>query len=112
VKTTTDKLGRWCRPHKSTFRNDITVVVDDLEGERTTGWLAISERCVYVHHRNGDGFHVVEAPCMSPPRRTEVDPQVTDHSTGRYSLTPFPISTESLGTNSDHMGHRPREAVT
>lgn len=47
------------------------MVVDDLEGERTTGWLAISERCVYVHHRNGDGFHIVETPCMSPPRRTE-----------------------------------------
>ncbi len=71
VRTTTDKLGRWCKPHKSTFRNDITVVVDDLEGERTTGWLAINERCVHVHYPNGDGFHVVNAPCMSPPRRTE-----------------------------------------
>jgi len=47
------------------------VVVEDLEGERTTGWLAVSERCVYVHYPNGDGFHVVDAPGMSPPRRME-----------------------------------------
>jgi hypothetical protein len=71
VKTTTDQFGRWCKPHKSTFRNAITVVVDDLDGERTTGWLAIEDRCVYVHYPNGDGFHVVDAPCTMPPRRTE-----------------------------------------
>jgi hypothetical protein len=44
VRTTTDKPGRWCKPHSSTFRNDITVVVDHLEVERTIGWLAINER--------------------------------------------------------------------
>jgi hypothetical protein len=71
VRTTTDKCGRWCKPHKGTFRNDITVVVDDLEGERTTGWLAIGERRVYVQYPNGEGFHLVDAPCLSPPRRTE-----------------------------------------
>src|SRR5262249_38994885 len=71
VRTTTDRSGRWCKPHRSTFRNVVTVVVDDFEGERTTGWLAISERCAYVQYPNGDGFHVVDAPCMSPPRRTE-----------------------------------------
>ncbi len=71
VRTTTDKHGRWCKPRKSTFRNDITVVVGDLEGERNTAWLAIDSRCVYVHYSNGEGFHVVDAPCISPPRRTE-----------------------------------------
>jgi hypothetical protein len=71
VRTTTYKNGRWCKPKKSTFRNDITVVVDDLEGERSTAWLAIDARCLYVHYPNGEGFHVVDAPCMSPPRRTE-----------------------------------------
>ena len=71
VNTRTDKHGRWCKPKKSTFRNGITVVVDDLEGERTTAWLAVDSRCVYVHFPNGEGFHVVDAPCMSPPRRTE-----------------------------------------
>jgi hypothetical protein len=71
VRTTTDKHGRWCKPKESTYRLDITVVVDDLEGERTTAWLAIDARCVYVHYPNGEGFHVVDAPCMSPPRRVE-----------------------------------------
>jgi hypothetical protein len=71
VRTTTNKFGRWCQPHKSTYGPDMTVVVDDLDGERTTGWLAISTRSVYVHYPNGDGFHVVDAPCTMPPRRTE-----------------------------------------
>jgi hypothetical protein len=71
LKTTTDKFGRWCKPHKSTYGPDITVVVDDLDGERTTGWLAITTRCIHVHYPNGDGFQVVDAPCSMPPRRTE-----------------------------------------
>jgi hypothetical protein len=71
VRTTTDKLGRWCQPHKSTFRPAITVVVDDLEGERTTAWLAVDERCVHIQYPNGEGFHVVDAPCTLPPRRVE-----------------------------------------
>jgi hypothetical protein len=71
VKTTTDKFGRWCQPKKSTYRNDITVVVDDLECDKTTGWLGLSEWCLYVSYASGDGFHIVEAPCRWAPRRED-----------------------------------------
>lgn len=71
VRTTTDRSGRWCKPRKSTYRLDITVVVDDLEGERTTAWLAINPHCVYIQYPNGDSYHVVDAPCLSAPRRVE-----------------------------------------
>ena len=66
VRTTTNKDGRWCKPRNSTFRNEVTVVVDDLYGEpscpgpdRSTAWLAVGERAVYLHYPNGDEFHLV-----------------------------------------------------
>jgi hypothetical protein len=72
IKTTTDKSGRWCTPKKSTFRNDITVVVDDLEGERTTAWLGLGRRYgLYGTYPNGEGFVIASPPCAFPPRRTE-----------------------------------------
>jgi hypothetical protein len=46
-------------------------LIDDLEGDKTTGWLGLSEWCLYVSYASGDGFHLVEAPGRWAPRRED-----------------------------------------
>jgi hypothetical protein len=78
VRTTTNKYGRWCKPHKSIYRGSTTVVVRDWDTEHQHAWLSSGEprsryggAHVYVEYANGAGLAL--AKCWRPdaPRRED-----------------------------------------
>src|SRR5262249_46599260 len=71
VRTTTDKFGRWCKPHKLRYRDFCIVVIRNWDTDRQHVWRSVGKGGVYVDYANGDGFTVVEAPFWCKPRRTD-----------------------------------------
>jgi hypothetical protein len=72
VRTTTDKFGRWCKPHKSQYSDACTVVIDDFDDERKAVWLKVDPRYgVFVQHADYSGFALVKIEFHRPPSRVE-----------------------------------------
>jgi hypothetical protein len=70
VKTTTDKHGRWCKPHKGIYRPDVTVVVTGPGGDRDAQWLAAGLGDLYLSSANGRKMDIITlAPHYTEPRR-------------------------------------------
>lgn len=75
VRTTTDKRGRWCKPHKETYDAGVGLVVLHPQIEaagKGAAWLAASvERGVFVVYANYEGLALAKPPCCGLPQRTE-----------------------------------------
>jgi hypothetical protein len=72
VRTTTDKHGRWCKPHKSQYSDACIVVIDDYDEERKAVWLKVDPRYgVFVQHADYSGFALVKVDFCSTPSRVE-----------------------------------------
>jgi hypothetical protein len=70
VRTTTDKHVRWCKPKKSTFRNDCTVVATGIfDHEHTIQWLCVGDSAVYLQAANGSTTTLMKAPHYCKPNR-------------------------------------------
>ncbi len=71
VRTTTDKYARWCKPKKSTFTNDVTVVITGLGGDRDIRWLGVGTRAVYLQAANGSTDKLMDAPYYTQTQRND-----------------------------------------
>jgi hypothetical protein len=72
VRTTTDKFGRWCKPHKSQYSDACVVVLDDYDEDRKAVWLKVDPRYgVFVQHADYSGFALVKVNFCSTPSRVE-----------------------------------------
>lgn len=69
VRTTTDKYGRWCKPKKSVFHNNIIRVVTGPPVEREAAWLLIGDTFVSLQNASYDGKPIAKAPYWIKPRR-------------------------------------------
>ena len=76
VRTTTNKLGRWCAPKKNTYRNSVYVVVRDYDDEHQVVWLAVGNPAaqwggahVTIQYANGAGFSLAKCWRNDAPRR-------------------------------------------
>jgi hypothetical protein len=72
VRTTTNKFGVWCKPHKSQYSDAATVVIDDYDEERKAVWLKVDPRYgVSVQHADYSGFSLVKIEFHGAPSRVE-----------------------------------------
>ena len=77
VRTTTNKFGRWCKPKKSTYTNNVTVVVSNLDEEHQHAWLSVGigggfeGAHVCLRYANGDGLALAKCWRYDPPRRQD-----------------------------------------
>jgi hypothetical protein len=78
IRTTTNKAGRWCKPHKSTYSNSLIVVVRDWDTEHQHAWLSCGNpRAEYggarvcVQYANGAGIALVKCWRNDAPRRED-----------------------------------------
>jgi hypothetical protein len=77
VRTTTNKFGRWCKPKKSTFSNNVTLVVSNLDEEHQHAWLSVGigggfeAAHVCLRYANGDGLALAKCWRYDPPRRQD-----------------------------------------
>jgi hypothetical protein len=74
VKTTTNKMGKWCKPHCSTYHEGYGVVVthpDLAASGKEAGWLTISMGGVGVLYAGDGSLRLAAAPYYCKPRRTE-----------------------------------------
>jgi hypothetical protein len=72
VRTTTNKFGVWCKPHRSQYSDACIVVIDDYEQERKAIWLKVDPRYgVFVQHADYSGFALVKVDFASTPSRVE-----------------------------------------
>jgi hypothetical protein len=76
MRTTTNKAGRWCKPHKSTYSNSLIVVARDWDTEHQHAWLSCGNpRAVYgdahvcVQYANGAGIALAKCGRNDAPRR-------------------------------------------
>ena len=79
VRTTTNKYGRWCKPHKSTYSNSLIVVVRDWDTEHQHAWLSCGNpRAEYggahvcVQYANGAGIALAKCWRNDAPRREDL----------------------------------------
>ena len=74
ARTTTNKMGQWCKPHHSVYRYGLGVVVTHPEITklgRGAAWLFIDKSGVGLHYANGENLTLAEPPHWCKPRRTE-----------------------------------------
>jgi hypothetical protein len=72
VRTTTDKYGRWCKPHKSQYSDACIVVIDDYDEDRKAVWLKVDPRYgVFVQHAGYSGFALAKVDFCSTLSRVE-----------------------------------------
>jgi hypothetical protein len=77
IRTTTNKFGRWCAPKKSTYTNNVTVVVANLDEEHQHAWLSVGSgggfegAHVCLRYANGDGLALAKCWRYDPPRRKD-----------------------------------------
>ncbi len=84
VRTTANKAGRWCKPHKSTYSNSLIVVVRDWDTEHQHAWLSCGNpRAEYggvdvcVQYANGAGIALAKCWRNDAPRREQKVDRVT-----------------------------------
>ncbi len=78
VRTTTSKHGAWCKPKKSTYSNEITIVVTGEAVEREAAWLSISPRSIGLQSASGSWTVLAEAPHHCAPRRKDKPYTIND----------------------------------
>jgi hypothetical protein len=77
VRTTSNRFGRWCKPKKSTYTNNVTVVVSNLNEEHQHAWLKVGVGSgfegahVCLRYANGDGLALAKCWRYDPPRRPD-----------------------------------------
>jgi hypothetical protein len=72
VRTTTNKFGVWCKPHKSQYSDACIVVIDDYDQDHKAVWLKVDPRYgVFVQHADYTGFALVKVDFCSTPSRVE-----------------------------------------
>jgi hypothetical protein len=72
VRTTIDKHGRWCKPHKSQYSDACVVMIDDYNEDRKAVWLKVDPRYgVFVQHADYSGFALIKVDFCSTPSRVE-----------------------------------------
>ena len=76
IRTTTNKIGRWCKPKKSTYRNCVYVVISEYDAEHRVVWLAMGNPAaqwggahVTIQYGNGEGFALAKCWRNDAPRR-------------------------------------------
>jgi hypothetical protein len=78
VRTTTNKRGKWCTPRKSTYTNEVIVVVHGLDDEHQHAWLHVGNpharyggTGVSIQFANGDWSSLIKCWRSDPPRRED-----------------------------------------
>lgn len=71
VKTTTNRSGQWCKPHKGVYRDGPMCVCDCSYGDERSCWVSVSERGVWLEYANGDKKALAEAPHYCRPNRED-----------------------------------------
>jgi hypothetical protein len=78
VRTTTNKHGRWCAPKKSTYSNNVIVVVNHVDDEHQCAWLCCGhpagqwgETHVYLQYANGASASLAQCWRSDAPRRQD-----------------------------------------
>jgi hypothetical protein len=78
VRTTTNKHGRWCAPKKSTYSNNVIVVVNGVDEEHRCAWLCCGhpagrwgETHVYLQYANGASAWLAQCWRSDAPRRDD-----------------------------------------
>jgi hypothetical protein len=72
VRTTTNKFGFWCKPHKSQYSDACIVGVDDYDEERKAVWLKVDPRYgVFIQHADYSSVALVTVNFVSAPSRVE-----------------------------------------
>jgi hypothetical protein len=78
VRTTTNKRGSWCMPKKSTYTNEVIVVVRGLDDEHQHAWLHVGNpharyggTGVSIQFANGAWSSLIKCWRSDPPRRED-----------------------------------------
>lgn len=69
VKTTTNRQGAWCKPHKGIYRDKLGCIYEDLSEK--IGYVWFTDCGLYLQAANGDAEHLVKEPCALKPNRVE-----------------------------------------
>jgi hypothetical protein len=92
VRTTTDKLGRWCKPHRSQYSDACIVVIDDFYDERRAVWLKVDPRYgVFIQHADYSSFALVKVEFHGAPTRVQA----------RYTWTTTKLAITPAGVEPD-----------
>ena len=72
VRTTTNKFGVWCKPHKSQYGDACIVVIDDYDQDRKAVWLKVDPHYgVFIQHADYSSVALVTVDFVSSPSRVE-----------------------------------------
>jgi hypothetical protein len=78
VRTTTNKHDRWCAPKKSTYTNNVIVVVKNVDDEHQCAWLYCGHPAgpwgdthVYLQYANGASASLAQCWRSDAPRRED-----------------------------------------
>ena len=100
VRTTTNKVGRWCAPKKSTYHNSVTVVVRDYDEDHQVVWLSAGNPAaqfggahVGLQYANGSGIALAKCWRNDAPRR-EDHHYTTVTRTSRLGITGAGVETD------------------
>jgi hypothetical protein len=99
IRTTTNKIDRWCKPKKSTYRNSVYVVIRDYDAEHQVVWLAVGNPAaqwggahVTIQYANGEGVSLATCWRNDAPRR-ERHTYTTTWTKSKLSITGARVET-------------------